>query len=158
MRNLKNINKVLVVDEGFKLQPYKDSKGFWTIGVGHYIGTNLESLRLTEASVNALLEDDARKHYQILRDIFGDQFLESIEEARVAALLSLAFTMGEGFKNWKNTIELIKNQEWERVAEIVLGSKWALDVDPKKREQQGRDDRVAFMLREGTYDAYYKIT
>lgn len=158
MRILSEISRILAIDEGFKLKPYKDSKGFWTIGVGHYIGTNLESLKLTESAVIALLEDDAKKHYQILRDIFGDQFLESIEEARVAALLSLAFTMGEGFRNWTNTIELIKKEQWDEVAEIVKKSKWALDVDPKKREQQGRDDRVAFMLREGTYDAYYKIT
>lgn len=103
------------------------------------------------------MNEDIKIHYAILQDIFGDEFLDTIEEARVAALFTLAFTLGDKFKSWTNTIGLLKTKKWKEAAEIVKGSKWAGDVDPLHRESVGRDDRIVFMLKEGRFDEYYRI-
>lgn len=35
--NLERLKKQLIIDEGCKLQVYKDSLGFWTVGIGHLL-------------------------------------------------------------------------------------------------------------------------
>lgn len=161
-RRLTNLERVLIVDEGKKHQPYKDSRGFWTIGVGHFIGKNLESLELSERIVMMMLEEDIAKATNIVIRIFGLSTWDSWGAARRDAVTCLVFSMGEGderrgFLSFRNTIRAIREGKWEEAASNLLDSKWAKDVDPKQREGKGRDDRLAYMLRTGCYHEEYRI-
>lgn len=149
---------VLTQDEKMVPSPYRDSKGFWTIGVGHFIGINLENLFLPRKVLTALLSYDIDEKWNDLCELFNEKFLLDQTPARQVALLSLIFTMGKGtFSQFTKTIPAIKSENWEYAAALLLDTKWARDVDPRQREGVGRDDRIAYMLRTGEFHPEYNI-
>lgn len=149
--------KVLKLDEGVKASPYLDSKGLWTIGVGHCIGSDLKSLKLPEEAIDVILEDDIIIHLDLTIRVFGKDFFNSLDKARQVGLFSLAFNLGNNIYSFKNTIGLIKEKRWTEAANNLRASKWARDVDPRNRIGLGRDDRVIAMIEFGVFDKAYKI-
>lgn len=147
--------KTLELDEGFENGPYKDTKNYWTIGVGHFIGHDLKRLKLCDDAIRAQLQHDMKSHWQIAVDIFGDEYLQALPVGRQCAIMALCFNLGSKFKTWTNTIALIKDGQWARVADLLLAYKWAKDVDPRQRKGQGRDDRVSYMFRTGELHPEY---
>lgn len=150
--------KVLEVDEGRSRTVYKDSKGFWTIGVGRLIGISLESLTVSDHIVDEMLKEDILSHWSEACDIFGNEWLCSQEDARQVAIFSLVFNLGAvKLSTFIHTVPAIKGERWEEAANLLLKTKWAKDVDPKQITGKGRDDRIAFMLREGKFPDEYRI-
>jgi lysozyme len=157
-RTLSDAITVLKLDEGVRSQPYRDSKGLWTVGVGRLIGAQITDLKLSENEIDYFLINDIEKHWKEAVDIFGAQFLSEITPARQIAILSMLFTLGKSkFLKFENTISAIKSRDWERAAQGILKSKWARDVDPRQQNNAGRDNRVADMLRSGQFPEFYKI-
>lgn len=149
---------IMLADEGLRLKPYRDTKGLWTIGIGHLIGASIEDLELSRDVVNQIFLEDMGYHWKETCEIFGEQWLRSQALARQVALLSLVFNLGRTkLSKFIHTLPAIKEGRWNDAADLLLSTKWARDVDPKQREGEGRDDRIANMLREGTFDAYYKL-
>lgn len=149
--------RVLDLDEGFKTMPYLDSKGYWTIGRGHYIGKDISLLKLPASVVEALFDEDLEVHLDLTIRVFGKEFFNSLDTARQVGLFCLAFNMGMRIYSFNHTIELIKQSEWTEAANNLRASKWARDVDPKNRHGIGRDDRVIGMIEFGTFDKAYNI-
>lgn len=149
---------MLVGDEGIKFQVYKDTKNFWTIGVGRYIGENLADLRLSYNTVMQMLDEDVDKHYREACTIFGQEWFDSQAIGRQLAILTLVFTMGrDTLLSFHQTVPAIRREKWAEAALLLRRSKWAADVDPLKREGIGRDDRICYMLETGEIHADYKI-
>lgn len=146
---------VLKHDEGDGLpgrsgKPYRDTNGYWTIGHGHYIGTTLEALYLSPAVMSLMLIEDIESHLPEAIKIVGEHVFSSLTTARKVALLSMVYTLGRNkFLQFAPTIDAIKAGRWDEVSSRILKSKWATDVDPKKRDNEGRDDRIAYMFRTG---------
>lgn len=157
------ITKVLDLDEGIgppgkEGVPYKDTKGYWTIGRGHLIGESLTDLRLSRNIVEELFKEDLAIAIREARLVVGSLFFDSMTPARQAALISMLYTLGRNkFLRFEETIDAIKRNDWQEVGRRVLASKWASDVDPKKRLGIGRDDRVAHMFTTGEFHPYYGI-
>jgi lysozyme len=153
----KAARQVLVKDEGIRYYPYKDSKGNWTIGVGHYIGTRLEEQHLDMDACMYFLHCDIANHLDDLHDDFGEAFYEALPRPRQMALLSLAFTMKrQSLESFVNLKAAALAGDWDKAAEEVLNSKWSKDVDPKQNPD-GRDNRVAFMLKTGRFHPDYDL-
>ena len=151
------IKKILIHDEGFRNKPYKDTQGYWTIGVGHFIGEDLSNLKLSDAAIYAQFEQDLQAHVMFTQGIFGLEFFQSIGAVRQAALVSLAFNLGINLLKFTQTIPLIKQGKWQEACENLSKSKWAKDVDPYQRIGQGRDDRIIYMLKTGRFAPEYDI-
>jgi lysozyme len=150
--------KVLLLDEGKRNKPYKDSKGLWTIGIGRLIGAKLEDLTLSDYMIGEMFAEDIDKHWAEACDIFGAEFLAELEDARQIAILSLLFTLGKTkFLTFTSTIPAIKAKDWDRAAALLMSSKWAKDVDPRQLTGKGRDDRIAQMLKSGKFPKDYGI-
>jgi len=151
--------KVLVYDEGLRLEPYKDSKGLWTIGIGRLIGARLEDLKLTRDEAYALLECSIESHWKEAEALFGKEFLEALEPARQVAILSLVYNLGAHKlkTQFVQTVPAIRKQDWKEVSRLLSLSKWARDVDPKQRPGLGRDDRITYMFRTGEFPREYGI-
>ena len=157
MEFLEQVKKTLKLDEGVRYSPYKDSLGYWTIGVGHLIGNKIEDIKLSNNVVEALLEEDMEKAVNDAYVIFGEQF-NSFSDARKCALIGLCFNLGlTKFLNFKNTIKAIKSNNWEEASNHLRQSLWARQVDPKNRVNSGRDDRIIFALKTGEFHEEYKI-
>ena len=153
-----NVDKVFTLDEGSENRPYKDSQEYWTIGKGHLIGANLENLYLSDHVINEIFKEDIEKTIKFAKDSVGEEFFEQLCEPRKIAILSMLFTLGPNkWEKFFETKEAIKACDWEEVSKRILQSKWAKDVDPKQRPDQGRDDRIAYMFKYGKFHPDYKI-
>lgn len=151
--------KIFLYDEGKSNSPYRDTKGYWTIGVGHFIGDTIEALKLSDNTILSMLREDIKIAYEETISIFGTQFLGSINAPRKMAILTLVFTLGRAkLLTFHQTVPAIKEKRWADAAGLLLKTKWAEDVDPKKYPGKGRDDRIAFMLLTGEFHEDYKIS
>lgn len=165
MANLRNrdflakVEAVLIHDEGDFAEPYLDSEGNWTIGVGRYIGKSLQNIRLSKQVRLLMLQEDIEGAIQIALRIFPEQAFCSWTEARQVAILSLIFNMGEGndlrgFRSFKKFIAACLREDWETAGAELRSSKWARQVDPKMIDGKGRDDRLITALVNNTLDSY----
>lgn len=154
----KEIEAVLTLDEGRFSVPYRDTKGFWTIGIGRFIGPRLEDLRINDQTIDMWFLEDVNEAVADVCAILGEDIYNKLEPARQAALISMAFTLGrEKFSKFRNTLAAVKMGDWDAAANGVLNSKWARDVDPKNRIGIGRDDRVAYMLKTKKFPRDYNV-
>lgn len=110
---LNTLEKLLTFDEGKRLTPYKDSRGIWTIGIGHNLQANgvpvgllppdvtltypgclgyLQEHGLTETQCDQLF------HYDILHVcgfLTTFPWFRVLDVVRQAAVQDMAFNLGE---------------------------------------------------------------
>lgn len=150
--------KVLLFDEGKKNYPYKDTLGNWTIGIGYFIGKNLENLFLSDDIILEMLREKIERAKSEALVLFGSDVFYSWTEARRSAIISLFFNLGwHGFSTFKKMIAAILQNNWEQAAIELKDSTWARQVDPKMINGKGRDDRLSFMFLTGKYPDEYQI-
>ena len=150
--------RVFRLDEGERNYPYKDINGYWTIGRGHLIGKLLADLRISDNIINELFREDLAVAIKEARFVVGDAFFNKISDARKMALVSMLYTLGRNkFLKFEETIEAMLKEDWDTVAVRILQTKWAVDVDPKRRENLGRDDRIAYMFKTGEFHPDYGV-
>ena len=114
---LKAAFEYLKDNEGLSLQPYRDSKGIWTIGIGHKILSG-------ENFVNGITEDEAYKLFSLdiqnklstARRLFKD--FDSLPQSVKVALLDGVYR-GE-HKSHYNTTKLINSGQWSKAAKEYL--------------------------------------
>jgi GH24 family phage-related lysozyme (muramidase)/uncharacterized protein YcbK (DUF882 family) len=131
--------------EGRRNRPYKDSKGLWTIGVGHLIGDGKTlspdmNRDFTDKEIDDLFAKDYRDHEKAATNIPGYQ---NLNDNGKAALIDLTFNMGPSwYKKWPNFTEQLKSGDIDGAAKNLEGSDWYKQVG-----HRGPD--VVNMLRAG---------
>jgi lysozyme len=142
---LKERAKTLLRDhEGVRAKVYKDSLGIPTIGVGRNlqrldsreslkrVGADYDQLllgkaALTDAQIDALLEEDIDACLADLRTLFDD-FDERPVEIQLV-LLDLRFNLGaKGLRGFPNTLKDISSGNYESAAARLEKSLWATQV------------------------------
>lgn len=120
---MSEISDILIKHEGLRLRVYNDSVGIPTIGVGR----NLVNRGITKVEALYLLENDIKD--------FTDQLSERLywfdaqPEKSKLVLIDMAFNLGiAGLLTFRNTLEHIKNGEYQIASEEMLLSKWAKQV------------------------------
>lgn len=132
--------KMLLIDEGLKLKPYRCSAGKLTIGYGH----NLDDLGITQRIADELLNDDLQIAKKTCRKIFGDLF-ERWSENRQLGWINLAFNLGYSrLSKFKNTIRAAQVEDWLEVETGLRQSLWFKQV-------KGRAERVIGMICHETF-------
>lgn len=110
---------LLAEEEGIVARPYQDSKGHWTVG----IGWNLEAMPMTHKQAFYMCNEHIRYFDFELNSKLD--FYPSLVPARKAVLIDMAFQMGiEGLLEFKDTLGLIKNKEYESASKEMLNSNW----------------------------------
>ena len=123
--------------DGKPIVPGKLIKGHPTIGIGR----NLEKGISVEECV-LMFENDLVEAEITLGNVFGLAIFEE-NEKRVAALLDLAFNLGEPkFRKFVNMIKAVKERNWERAADEAENSLWFAQV-------KTRGKTVTNLLRTG---------
>src|SRR5690606_13081441 len=131
------LKQQLIVDEGVRLKPYRDTVGKLTIGVGRNLDD--KGLRLHEAM--ALLENDMRDAEDDAAYLFRN--FESLSDARKAVVVNMAFNMGRDvLRTFRRFIAAVEACDWEKAAVEMLDSKWARQVGP-------RAERLASEMKKG---------
>jgi lysozyme len=123
---------MIMKHEGVRYEPYKDSIGLWTVGVGHLIGDG-KSLpasyrrKFSHDEVMAMFDKDFDKHKkQAESNVPGFSKFDSMGQA---ALIDLTFNMGPGWpKKFKNTSKKLGEGDTEGAAAGLEQSKWYQQV------------------------------
>jgi len=120
----------LTLNEGFRNEPYKDSRGFWTVGIGHLITTEKElpekwkNVKLTDDEVKDLFKKDYDKHLEEAKKL--PMYNKLNEDGRLA-LLDLTFNMGTTKFNedkWPKFFSALENEDVDMAASELENSKW----------------------------------
>lgn len=160
---------ILKCEEGAKVQPYRDSRGLWTIGIGHLISANAalsldgacqifqkmigRTFRpgdsITKEEMFNLFKEDLVKHeaaidkYPQLKMVYNQLNLP-----RKMMLIQMCFQMGNaGVAKFKNTLQKMSAQDWRGAYEGLLASAWA-------SQTPARAKRVAAVMYEGNLEPY----
>jgi len=131
---------MLTLHEGLELKPYKCTSDKLTIGIGR----NIEDIGITEDEARYLLQNDVDR---ILKEVEHWTFLEKLNDVRQAVILDMVFNMGVSRFNantWVKTFAAIQDEDWEKVANEMLDSKWAKQVGQ-------RAIRLSQMMRKGEW-------
>jgi lysozyme len=122
-------------EEGLRNKAYKDSKGLWTIGVGHLIKSDEQHLinaTLSDQEVKDLLKSDLK---------WCSEAVESsvkvpLNQAQFDALYSLCFNIGEtNFKKSTVVRKLNENDIKGAADAILMWNKPAVLENRRKRER-----------------------
>lgn len=136
------LTEQLIRDEGDVPYAYKDSLGYWTIGVGFLIDKE-KGGRLPEAVRDFWLEYEINDKARQLRARLP--LFEDLNKARQDALINMAFNLGvSGLLGFKNTLALLRMGKYKEAAKEMLNSKWANQVG-------GRAKRLSKQIETGEY-------
>ena len=131
-----DIIEQLKLHEGVKLEPYEDTEGYQTIGIGR----NLDSKGITEEEAIYMLENDVE---QVVSQLQGHEWFNALDTIRQKVIVDMAFNLGlNGMLSFEKMIQAIKEENYYEASQEMLDSRWA--------EQVGqRADRLSEMMKTG---------
>ena len=123
-------------EEGARNKAYKDSKGLWTIGVGHLIKDNEKDL-ITANLTNDQVEDLLRKDLKWCSEAVESSVKVPLAQNQFDALYSLCFNIGgTAFKN-STVVKRINANDLKGAADaILMWNKPAVLEGRRKRERE----------------------
>ena len=131
--------------EGLRLEPYKCSEGYLTIGYGR----NLETNGISEAEAEFMLLNDLLACESELK---AEGWYNQLDETRRAVVLNMAFNLGKPkLMKFKKFIGALSNDDYETASkEMVTGSD---GVSPSKWASQdgSRAYELADQMRTGQW-------
>lgn len=117
------LQEQLLLHEGIRLKPYKDTVGKTTIGIGR----NLSDKGITKDEAFVLLENDIAEATVDCRRYL--EFFDQLDEVRQRVLIDMAFNMGiHGLLGFKTTLGHVAAGRYEAASLSMLDSKWATQV------------------------------
>ena len=161
------LRQTLKHHEGLRLEAYKDTKGLWTIGIGHLLDQeqhddelevlgledeldDWEGFTITEEQAYALLELDIEDAVEDLAPAFTPEDIEALDEPRRVVLISMAFQLGGGgVRKFKSFIKHLKAGEYSKAADEMLWSNGETKNRRSKwyRDTQKRCEEAAEIMR-----------
>ena len=130
--------KQLQMHEGLRLKPYRCTAGKLTIGYGR----NLEDRGLTVAEAEHLLQQDVISHKYSLQCKLP--WFKNLSYPRQWVLIDMCHQLGiSGLLKFKNTLEYIKNGEYDKAADEMLDSEWYSQT-PKRAKRLSDQMRTTF--------------
>jgi len=133
-----SLRETLLRDEGLHLKPYRDSRGFLTIGVGRC----LETKGISMAEAEMLLDNDLREAFRVADHL---PWITDLDEPRRNVIYNMAFNLGvQGVLGFTKTLELVKQGRYVEAAAEMLRSEWAKQVG-------NRSERLALQMESGLW-------
>ncbi len=110
-------------ENGVKIVPGYTLIGNPTVGVGR----NLLGNPLSVDEIHYLLANDIQRTLKVAESQLT--WFSNLDEVRQAAIADMIFNMGlSGFCTFVNTIQCLKNYQWEQAAKNIKASQWAGQV------------------------------
>ncbi len=146
---------LLEFHEGRKDGPYKDSEGYWSIGVGRCIDRRVGcsvpegmKLPLLPAEIDALFAVDLAAHVALVNKYAP--WAAALDEVRFHVVLEMFYNMGgepfdnDGYKDWPNFIAQVKAGNNAAAATNMRGTLWCKQIG-------ARGTRLALMMETGKW-------
>lgn len=124
MTYLDEITRQLSRDEGRRATGYKDSRGIWTIGVGH----NVESgPPIPESAIDLIFESDLSYVEKAITSSLP--WVIELDPVRHGVLINMAFNLGMGgLLGFNNMLTAIQAGDWDEAAHQLMSSRYATQV------------------------------
>ncbi|WP_336284194.1 glycoside hydrolase family protein [Citrobacter arsenatis] len=155
MNQKSEIIPLLREEEGVRYDPYIDSLGFPSTGVGFKLGPQNAPLshytfRIDDNTINAWLQSDVDAVKATMqKDAAVSQALTHCNQPRQDILTSMSYQMGEnGLDGFHNMLSAINAEDWDEAATQMLDSTWA-------KQTPERAQRHAEVMRSGKWDPTY---
>jgi lysozyme len=141
MVDLAKLTADLNSEEGRRKSAYRDSLGYWTIGVGRLIDARLKA-GLRDPEIDLLLANDLQEK---LADIQGEPWFLACAawEPRQRALLDWYFQLGHHVYGFVATLQAIANKDFAQAARRMRQSLW-------HKQTPARAERVIRKIENGT--------
>lgn len=131
-------------NEGCRLQAYKDTRGFWTIGYGRKEGVAPGSSCTQDQADEWFEYDDYPLALWAAKKDFGPGW-DALDDVRKAAFIDLAYEMGgAGLAGFQKMLTAARAGDWAVAHDELLDSEYALQVP-------NRAHKVATMLALGAW-------
>lgn len=135
------VEKLLVREEGLRLSAYRDSEGYWTIGVGRLIDARRGG-GITEEEAAYLLRNDITRATNDLDAKLP--WWRQLDEVRQAVVVSMCFQLGiSGLLQFRRTLRAVQEGRYADAAAAMLQSLWAAQTPERAR-------RAADAMKTGT--------
>ena len=126
MREINEAGKKLIIEfEGLRFEPYRDSAGFLTIGIGHLVRPGEYFTRINAAQAEAMLNSDLASARSTVERLVKTE----LNDNQFAALVSFTYNLGSGALERSTLLKLLNAGEIARAADEFV--KWAKVHDPK---------------------------
>lgn len=135
----------LELDEGKELKAYKDTRGNWTIGIGHFLGPNplYADKVITEEQCQELFDEDFEDAVKGATEAF-DGFA-GLDGPRKGALVNMAFQLGgKSLGTFHTFLGYIDALKYDEAALDLMNTAYA-------RQVPARAKRIAYRIRTGQY-------
>jgi lysozyme len=122
-------------EEGARNRAYKDSKGLWTIGVGHLIKADEQHL-ITATLTDEQVEDLLRSDLKWCSEAVESSVRAPLSQNQFDALYSLCFNIGETAFRKSTVVRKINENDLKGAADAIL--MWNKPAVLEKRRQRER--------------------
>jgi lysozyme len=131
--------ELLIVHEGKKLKPYRDTKGKLTIGIGR----NLDDVGISDAEAMQMLYHDLDNVHRQVKDKYP--WFEELNEARQDVILNMVFNLGiNKFGEFAHFIAAVFNRDYVKASHEMINSNWSKQVGKRSVD-------LARMMLRGEY-------
>lgn len=144
MKLTDDIVEHFISEEGYRNKAYRDSEGYYTIGIGHLLSKtrNYAGLVWSDEQVIDQFEKDFHKAVKGVEELYPDFY--TYGSLVQLALVDMCFQMGKGgLSKFTTTNRLIEDREWDSAADQALKSLWATQT-PRRAK------RTTDKIRTGT--------
>ena len=122
-------------EEGARNKAYKDTKGLWTIGVGHLIKADEQHL-ITATLSDQEVEDLLKKDLKWCSEAVETSVKVPLAQNQFDALYSLCFNIGETAFRKSTVVRKINENDLNGAAEaILMWNKPEVLINRRKRER-----------------------
>ena len=129
-----SLKKRIKLHEGFRLEPYTDTLGYLTGGVGHRIMPN-EEVPTTEAGWMKLFDSDFQSAWEFMERFCEENNLRAISDDAKEVLCEMIYQMGfSGVSKFKNMIKALQNRNYKLASIEMLDSRWAKQTPNRAKE------------------------
>lgn len=123
---LPSMQALLEQQEGFCAKPYRDSRGFLTIG----FGTNLDA-GITRDQAGAIMQIAVNTNAQALSELL---WFASLDQMRRGVIENMAYNMGVSrVLGFMDMIAAIEAKDYPEAAHQMLASDWASQVGDRAK-------------------------
>lgn len=127
------VETLLGEEEGREACVYKDSLGFWTIGIGCLVDKSRGAAGLCDEAIAVQFAHDSAKARERAARFVG---FERCNDVRQAVLVSMCFQMGGKPLKWPNFCRALELGDYAAAAAHGLDSNWARHQTPKRAKRQ----------------------
>ena len=133
------LQEQLIRDEGMRLKAYQDSRGIWSIGIGH----NLQAKAIPQAAVMFIFETDLADTETEVKELLP--WTVNLDAARYAVVVNMAFNLGvHGLLKFRLALAAMQRSDWPEAAKEMLDSDW-------KDQVGSRAHRLAQQMETGSW-------